>query len=133
MAKFNATDIRIEVDGNTIAHETEASIEFSRDMIDVTSKDSSANREIIPGLRSFSMTFSALVDYAKTFGIDGVLDSWLNGTLVTIKYRSTTAGNSEYTGSGFFSTLSAEGPLEDAHTFSGTIEGTAAPVRAATP
>ena len=53
-----------------IAYSTDASISISSDMRDITTKDSSAWREVLPGLRSATISISALYEMqAATQGV----------------------------------------------------------------
>ena len=49
MAKFNATDLILKVNGTPIAHSTSATLNINQDLPDATSKDSAGWSENIRG------------------------------------------------------------------------------------
>jgi len=128
----NATDIRISIDGNTIARATSGSISMTTNMLDSTNKDSGGDREVLPAVRSFSLSSEAILDFSATFGLEGMFDAWKNGTKLSIKWYDTKVGGLEFSGSGYISDCSADAPSEDLATISATIEGTAALSKATT-
>ena len=140
MAILNGTNLKLKVDDtasytglNTIAAATSCTVSISTDVNEVTDKSSGDRKEFI-GLSS-SWTIEAEVFYDESATVNpstlfarmyGDSTTSQNGvaqypTKVDIEFDS---GSLEYTGSGFISSLSATGGVEDAATYSISIQGT---------
>lgn len=126
MAKKNGRTLVIKIDGVPVAAEQDCELTFSREMIDVTSKDSNSNRELIVGLKSWSVSCNALVDFLATHGAHTFSNAVNNGTLVTVLLTDGVSGQTEFTGSAYPAEFSISSTNEDAVTWSGTLEGTGA-------
>ena len=97
------------------------------DTIDISTKDSAGNREIIGGQKSFTLSADGLMDFtskATTTDPDEIFTNLTNRTSVTFTFALDTQAGYKYTGSGFFTSISISGGVEDAPTFSVSIDGT---------
>lgn len=101
-------------------------------MIDVTTKDSGGWKEIIPGMKSFSIAIDALLTFDETYGFEALNDAYLNRTLIYFRLTTETTGNEKFWGSGYISSVEVNAGLEEAVTYSVGIEGTAAITRSTT-
>ena len=136
MAIFNGTDLVLKVqaaagsaDEFVILHSTSCTLDVAMDTIDISTKDSSGNREIIGGQKSFTLSADGLMDYtskATTTDPDELFTSLDNRTAVTFTFALNTQAGYKHTGSGFITSLSISGGVEDAPTFSVSIDGTGA-------
>jgi predicted secreted protein len=148
MAIKNATNVVIQISTDnpgtegalqTIAHCTSASLSLTRDLRDSTTKSSEAWSESLAGLKSWELSGDGFVEFADTvtdydpypgsgggtlMGYKKLYSLWEAGTQVYVKFGSTGAGN-HYEGTGFISSLSAEGGVEENATYSISITGTA--------
>jgi predicted secreted protein len=134
MAIFNGTDLVLKVqaaagsaDEFVILHSTSCTLDVAMDTIDISTKDSSGNREIIGGQKSFTLSADGLMDFtskATTTDPDEIFTNLTNRTSVTFTFALDTAAGYKYTGSGFITSLSISGGVEDAPTFSVSIDGT---------
>lgn len=134
MAIFNGTDLVLKVqaaagsaDEFVILHSTSCTLDVAMDTIDISTKDSSGNREIIGGQKSFTLSADGLMDYtskATTTDPDELFTSLDNRTAVTFTFALNTQAGYKHTGSGFITSLSITGGVEDAPTFSVSIDGT---------
>ena len=135
MAIFNGTDLILKVspsDGASelkLMHATSCSLSVNTDTIDVSTKDSGGFRDIIGGQKSFSLSADGLMDMdgvAADTEPDELFTQMMNRTAVTFVFtRATTAsGQYTYSGSGFITSLEYTGGVEDAPTYSVSIEGT---------
>lgn len=111
-----------------ITHQTDASLSLSADMIDVTTKDSGGDRELLPGTRSWTMSGSAMVADDAANGYTSLFSAWKNGTTVTVVIGTAVTGDKKYSGSALLSSLekTGSGAGGDAIQFSYTLEGTGA-------
>jgi len=101
-----------------IANATSHSIDISKDMIDVTNKDSAGAKEFIAG------------EYGYTLNVEGIFEEDASvstqGTSVTVVMTTNSSGDQKLTGAAFFSSLSLSAPNNDKATFTGTLQGTGA-------
>lgn len=138
MAIFNGTDLILKVspsDGGTAAklmHSTSVSLDIAMDTIDVSTKDSAGYLEIIGGQKSFSLSADGLMDFNPTTvantEVDELTTQMLARTAVTFEFTlaSTATGDYYYSGSGYLTSITVSGGVEDAPVYSCTIQGTAA-------
>ena len=131
----NGTLIRIykDVSGTLkkIANATSNSLDISKDMIDVTSKDSAGAKEFIAGEYGYTLNVEAIFEDDSSVGAGQIsykdlVTDLLAGTLVTIVMTSNVTGDEKYTGSAFFSSLSLSAPNNDKATWTGTLQGSGA-------
>lgn len=126
--KFDARLLKIYTGGSPVAitHQTNASLSCSADMIDVTTKDSGGDRELLPGTRSWTMSGEAMLAYDAANNYSALFAAWKNGTALTVVIQTGVTGDKKYSGSGYLSSLeqTASGAGGDAVSFSYTLEGT---------
>lgn len=129
---MNATDVIIEISEDsgttfdTIGKCTSVSLSVTRDTRDVTTKDSSAWREVLPGVKSWSMSGEGLVTYNTETDVDKPNDLFTllsNGTQVRLKFGSTTTDEYDYEGDAYLTAYEQDAGTEDNNTFSFTFEG----------
>ena len=95
--------------------------------IDVSSKDSSGNQEVIGGQKSSTIDFEGLTDFASNgYGIDDLFSLLDNRTEVAWVLGvdsddDATVDGANFSGVGYITSLSVDAPMEDATTYSGTI------------
>ena len=138
MAIFNGSDliITLAADGGTeqkLLHATSCTYSLNRDTIDISSKDSANGfREILSGQGSFTISADGLMDFTSTGSTtdpDEVFDFMLNRTKVDFTFALSTPAGYTLTGEGFVSSLEITSGVEDAPTYSISIEGTGTPVK----
>jgi len=127
MARINGTNLILTVATNAIAHTTSASLSIEMATIDVSSKDSSGNQEVIGGQKSSTIDFEGLTDFASNgYGIDDLFSLLDNRTEVAWVLGvdsddDATVDGANFSGVGYITSLSVDAPMEDATTYSGTI------------
>ena len=134
MAIFNGTDLVLKVqavngaaDEFKLMHSTSCSLSVNADTIDVSTKDSAGFRALIGGQKSFSLSADGLMDFASTLSTtdtDELFTNMMNRTSVTFTFALDVQAGYKYTGSGFITSLEISGAMEDAPTYSVSIEGT---------
>tara|TARA_R100001440_G_scaffold23044_1_gene37532 strand:- start:535 stop:963 length:429 start_codon:yes stop_codon:yes gene_type:complete len=134
MAIFNGTDLVLKVqavngaaDEFKLMHSTSCSLTMNADTIDVSTKDSQGFREIIGGQKSFSLSADGLMDFVSagdSTDPDELFTNMMNRTSVTFTFALDVQAGYKYTGSGFITSLEVSGGVEDAPTYSVSIEGT---------
>lgn len=133
MAIFNGSDLILKIqaaagaaDEFKLMHSQNVSLSYNVDTIDITTKDSSGNRTLLGGTKSFSLSADGLMDFTSsgsTTDVDELFTSSRNRTSVTFTFALDTPAGYKYTGSGFITSLEISGGTEDAPTYSATIEG----------
>ena len=137
---INASSIRVFL-GTTddsevvVDHVTECSISMSTDMRDITTKTSGGWREILPGLKSASLSLSGLFAEDATTNYNQLVDHQIAGDKLYVVFTNTGAGSSANAGdeqfdvAGYITSLEQTAGTEDNVTFSMTIEITGTVVR----
>lgn len=137
---MNSTDILVELSEDsgssfdTIGYCTSASLSWSMDVRDVTTKDSGGRREILPGKTQWNISFEGLVTYNTQTDKDKPNNIYTladGKTAVVLKYGTTNTGDYDYQGSGYFTSYGQEAGVEDNNTYSATFEGTSTLTQAA--
>ena len=109
------------------AHSTDATISFSAETVDITSKDTSGYRDTIAGLKSWSANLTAFIDYSATWGQEELVDKWLAGECVKIRFTTDVTGDVYYEGDATITSveLNSSG-AEEAASFSLSLENAGA-------
>jgi predicted secreted protein len=127
MAKINGSKVKILSSGVAITNTQNASIDINGAMIDVTTKDSSGWKEVLPGLKDAQMSCDGIVDVSAGVTIDSLITKLINGTSVAVIFSdgTPTTGKS-YSASGYINKCSLKAATEDNYTFSMSITITGA-------
>lgn len=137
---INSTSVLVQIteDSGTsydnIAFCTSASVSWSMDVRDITTKDSAGNRDVAEGKKSWSVNFDGLVTYAAVTDSDMPNDIFTLAdarTSVGIRFGKLNTGDYVYSGDGYFSSYSQDAGVEDNNTYSVSFEGTGALTQAA--
>jgi len=128
MAKLQGGALLIYVDGEPVAAATSSTLDTTRNMIDMSNKDTGDMREIVAGRGEWSMSSDNIVDFDVASGSTGYLElfaAWKDGDEVTIKMALKTeeSGDPYFEGKAFISSLPLNAPDNDAATFSATFDG----------
>jgi len=135
MAILNGTEIKVYSTGTTnlVAFAQNCTLNVNHSPREITNKESGGYKEILEGLRDFSIDIDGAYAWtnaggvALTNGIDDVLETnVLNARQAVTFIFGDTASTSDisYSGSGFITSVSMTGGTEDSATFSLSIEGT---------
>lgn len=106
---------------------TDKNIDFSADMIDVTNQQSSGGwKEYVAGEKGATIGFSGVYDEASANGAVSMFAQLISSstTPVAFKIGEKTTGLIKYSGSGFLTGITVNGPKNDAKSFSGSIQVT---------
>jgi TP901-1 family phage major tail protein len=129
MAKVNGKAILVSVKVGTnyvpIAGSRSCKLSLSQAVIDVTTKDSNSWKDLLPGLREWSVEVENLVDFSVAQGFEQSLDVLLSQGTTLLQIGLDGGGaNFVLQGTAILSSLSAEAPNESEATWSATFEGT---------
>jgi TP901-1 family phage major tail protein len=123
---INGTLAKISVAGSTIAHLTSNSITFDMSTRDASTKDSSGSKESLSGQKSFSGSAEGFFAEDATYGYEDLYDVFAARTKVELIYTNANAGDMQYRGDVFITSLERTDGLEESTTFSVSFEGTGA-------
>jgi len=124
MAVFNATLIKLYDGGVAIGHLTNVSADWVRDMIDVTTKDSGADAEFLPGKKSGTYSAEGILDMADTVDFDSLWVKMEAGTVITMMWSTEVTGDTTYSQSIYVSSAKMGAGTEEAVSFSMDFQGT---------
>lgn len=134
MAILNGTDIKVYSTGTTnlVAFAQNCTLNVNHSPREITNKESGGFKEILEGLRDFSIDIDGAYAWtgsggALANGVDDVLEAnVLNARQAVSFIFGNTVGATDvsYTGSGFITSVSITGGTEDTATYSLSIEGT---------
>lgn len=122
--KFNGTLIRVDTEYNQLAEMTMHSLTVNGEMIDTTTKSSLGWKDILPGLKDWSVEAEGNVLTGTSDRSNDDLIAWI-GTRkrLNIQFYTAIPGDKTYTGSGYVTNVSTSAPLEDVCSFSVSIQG----------
>ena len=123
---MNGTAIVLKVDGVTIAKLKSNTFKVNRAGIDVSNKDSAGWKEQIYGQGSGGFDFEGVFAEDGNWGFKQGYLAIVNKTNVTAKWAGAT-GDTYYQATCIVTSMTETAPMEDAVTFSGTLEMTGAP------
>ena len=137
MAILNGTEIKVYSSGtsNLVAFAQNCTLNVNHSPREITNKESAGFKEILEGLRDFSIDIDGAYAWtdasgsALTNGADDLLASnylGANRTAVSFIFGDTSTNDVSYSGTGFITSMSFTGGTEDTATYSLSIEGTGA-------
>lgn len=127
---LNGTLAKIEVGGTVIAHLTSSGISVSHSTRDSSSKDSGGWKDALEGQKSWSISGEGLFAEDASYGYEDLYDAIAARTKLTVTYSDAVAGDVEYSGSVYVTSLDRTDGMEESVTFSATFEGTGAITKA---
>jgi TP901-1 family phage major tail protein len=136
MAILNGTEIKVYSTGTTnlVAYAQSCTINISHSVRDITNKESSGWKEVLEGLREFTIDIDGAYAWTDASGsaLTNGADDLINTEIITRSSVDFIFGDTQatsdvsYAGKGYITSVSLTGGTEDTATYSITIEGTAA-------
>lgn len=117
----NGNDIGIYVENQLIGCLTNATFSASNEEIDVTCKDDSGARAILPGGQTAEITFEGFFDPAATYGFQDLVAVNNLRTRVWVKMQYAGTDALTITCYAYLNQIEWTGPLNAGSTFSGTF------------
>ncbi len=134
MAILNGTEIKVysTSTNNLIAFAQNCTLNINHSPREITNKESGGFKEILEGLRDFSIDIDGAYAWtdgsgALANGADDLIETNVLNDRQAVSFifgDDTTLHDVSYTGSGFITSMSFTGGTEDTATYSMTIEGT---------
>ena len=137
MAILNGTELKVYSSGTTnlVAFAQNCTLNVNHSPREITNKESAGNKEILEGLRDFSLDVDGAYAWtnaagaALTNGADDLLQTNLLANRLKVDFifgDTASTHDVSYAGSGYITSMSFTGGTEDTATYSLTIEGTGA-------
>lgn len=123
---MNGTLMGVYIGSTLIAHSTEGSISLSMDTRDISSKDSAGARALLEGMKSGSISVSALYSEDGALGSDTLYTAMAARTPLAVKFSTEVSGDHFWSASSYLTSLEVSASTEDNVTFSATFELTGA-------
>ena len=120
---FNGTSMLLYVDSVSLGYSNSFDLNVNVAEIDVTSKDSGGDKDILPGLRDWSVSADGIVALDSTTNAEYLHGLVTGRTQVNLKMSTETSGDGYWHGSAYVTNLTITAPMEDKVTFSCTFVG----------
>lgn len=117
----NGNDVGVYVEGQLIGCLTNATFSTSNQEIDVTCKDDSGARKILPGGQTAEISFEGFFDPAATYGFQDLVALNKNRTRSWVKMYYAGSDALSITCYAYLNQIEWTGPLNAGSTFSGTF------------
>lgn len=101
---------------------TDASFDFSREIVEATCKDNNGARQIKLGGTTGSFSVSGLWKFDGAYQIDDLMDAFLAGTALTANWSTEVTGDFKLSASVYITNISGSAPVNDNVTFDATFE-----------
>ena len=122
MASIDGKTILVQSGGVTIVGQVSGSLGMTGDMLDATTKDSTAGaKEYIGGETGWTISVEGLYDPAAGEQTNDAIDDLQAGTQVVLKYG--VLAGTYWTGNGYISSVNLDGPKNDLASYSLEIQG----------
>jgi len=122
--KFNGNILEISFGGTVLTHALQHSESHSMSPIDVTTKDSSSQEEVIAGLRGSEISASGYFAEDATYGYEDLYDLYAAGSSVTVLVASTVSGDVTYSYTAFVTSLNRTAEMDTAVGFEVSLKPT---------
>ena len=123
---MNGTLLGVYVGTTLVAHATEGSISLSMDTRDISSKDSAGTRALLEGMKSGSISMSALYAEDAAYGADELYTAMAARTPLAVKFSTEVTADHFWSASAYLTSLEVSAGTEDNVTYSATFELTGA-------
>jgi len=119
MAVISGNSVGVYVGGTLIGCLTGATLDSSREEIDVTCKDNSGDKSVILGGATTTVSFTGNWNPSSTYGLDDLFTIFNAKSEVSLAFGDQT--NLTVYSQAYLQQITWEGPLNAASTFSGTF------------
>ena len=122
--KLNGTKVLLYSNGNAIAYSNSASIAFSMDTIETSTKDSNDWSEFLAGRRSSTFSVDGLVALDSSYNVSYLFGLINAQTTVTLRFSTEVTGDKYYQASAVVTSLDISAANNEAVSFSASFQGT---------
>jgi predicted secreted protein len=122
----NGTLSTLTIGGTAFTHETESSLEYTQDLIEVTNKSSGGWAAFLPGKRGATISLSGLWADDATQGHTQLETQITGRTSATYRYSTTATGDHYVEITGYVTSLSRSAGTESEHSYSASFTASGA-------
>lgn len=115
-------NLLLYIDGEPIVCTTEASFDFSREIIEAVCKDNNGARQIKLGGTSGNFGVSGLWKFDGAYQVEDLMDAFLNATLLTARWTTDEVGDFYLEADVYITNISGASAVNDNVTFDATFE-----------
>lgn len=130
MPQINGTVMLLDLAGNPLAMQTDATLNIEQDLPDSTHKQSEGWADHINGLRSWSIDVDGRASIGSSGNFSTLFDLIANRSNVAMEFAASTSGTIKVTGEVSLANISLGAPLEDTASLSGSLTGKGALAKA---
>jgi predicted secreted protein len=123
---INGTSLIMYIGDVAVGSATSHTLSLQMATRNATTKSSAGWAAKLSGLRSWTAGGGGFVCFADTYGYEELLAAAIARTAVTVKLSTEVSGDTYYSGSGYFTGVDLDSPVEESCTYTFTIEGTGA-------
>lgn len=126
MPKISGNLLGLEINGNFIDCETSCEFTFEVEMRGASAVTSGRWREVIPGIRSWSVSVNAMLVLSSVGNnVDVVYNAFISGEMLGVKFRARPTSDEEFTisGNAFVTSGAISGPINALANFNTTLTG----------
>jgi hypothetical protein len=117
MALINATSFLLLKDTTVVGHSKSTSFNINVDLPDATTKESLGWAEVIPGVKSGTISCECLTDYSDTLNFEQLADMVLTKEKATFYFKDNVNPKLIVRGEGFINSVDETAEFETANSF----------------
>jgi len=122
-----AKNMKIYIGSAAIDCQVNASMSLSTATFETTCKDSAANSEFLPGVKSWTISGSGNLKFDATTNWSVLFAAWTNRTSTALVFQTAVSGDKKYSGNAYITSLSlTSNGNDEAVTFDFEFQGTGA-------
>ena len=123
LGAFNGTMMNIYLDGVALGCSNSFDLNENMAEIDTTCNDSAGWKDVLPGLRDWSVSADGIVTLGGATSAEYLHGLVTNRTQVNLKMSTDVSGDAYWHGSAYITNLTITAPMEDKVTFSCSFVG----------
>jgi predicted secreted protein len=124
MAKEDGQLIKLSFEGTQINGLVTQGLDLTTDSIECTTKDSNGVKEYLPGENGGTISCEGIIDDAATYSYSDLFAAWDAKTTGAFVYGGIVAGDLNYSGNAFITSLSRSDGKNEAKTWTATLQVT---------
>jgi predicted secreted protein len=117
MAVINASSFLLLKDTTVIGHSKNTNFNINLDLPESTTKESGGWKEVIPGVKSGTISCECLTDYSDTLSFNDLADMLITKQKATFFFKDTVNPRLIVRGEGYISTIDETAEFENATSF----------------
>lgn len=123
---LNGTDLLVYDNTNKIAYSQSCKLSLNMNLRNTSNKDSSGWETNLTGEKSWSVEVSGLIALDTAYNLAYLMNLILNGTSITLKFKTANSSDYYYSGSAYLTSCSVEASNQANATYSASFKGTGA-------